>query len=75
MSKFDFISGFFSWGEPEKVKPEPTPEPKLRESDLPEVETRKSSDRKPIRSKNNHRRSKLLSEKRILKIPKKKKEI
>lgn len=47
MSKFDFITGFFSWGEPEKVKPEPTPEPELREPDLPEVETRKRSDRKP----------------------------
>ena len=51
MSKFDFITGFFSWGEPEKVKPEPTPEPELREPDLPEVETRKRSDRKPVRSK------------------------
>ena len=51
MSKFDFITGFFSWGEPEKVKPEPTPEPELREPDLPEVETRKRSDRKPDLSK------------------------
>ena len=51
MSKFDFITGFFSWGETEKVKPKPSPEPELRESDLPEVKTRKRLDRKPPRSK------------------------
>lgn len=51
MSKFDFITGFFSWGNSEKVKPEPTPDPEVREPDLSEVDTRKSADRKPVRSK------------------------
>tara|TARA_R110000824_G_scaffold73902_1_gene188137 strand:+ start:134 stop:346 length:213 start_codon:yes stop_codon:yes gene_type:complete len=64
MSKFDFITGFFSWGEPEKVKPEPTPEPELREPDLPEVETRKRSDRKPgLSSKSKINIEKLLKRK------------
>ena len=75
MSKFDFITGFFSWGEPEKVKPEPTPEPTLREPDLPEVETRKRSDRKLVRSKQDNYREKLLDMNRSLEIPKKKESV
>ena len=52
---FTAIFGRRKAKEPETVKKtvkhEPSPEEELRERDHPEVETRKSSDRKPVRSK------------------------
>ena len=51
MSKFDFITGFFSWGEPDQVKPKVKNKPKNKVEVIETVKEKPVSDKKQRRDK------------------------